>query len=92
MAQNSSAAAAAASSSDANTQKRRWKNDDKAKKAASFCRLHRDALIQNQQIDKWAKWYNEGKKREFPEFDIFGPFTKDEEKVIRLCLRIVLPD
>mmetsp|Transcript_12962 Transcript_12962/g.30743 ORF Transcript_12962/g.30743 Transcript_12962/m.30743 type:complete len:257 (+) Transcript_12962:258-1028(+) len=40
--------------------------------------LHTDVVIRRRQCVNWAKWYLNGEKREYPEFDIFGPFLQDE--------------
>jgi len=58
------------------------RDEKKAKAARAFVGLHSDTVIQNQQCDKWAKWYNNGEDREHPEFDIYGPYTRPEEKVL----------
>lgn len=57
------------------------KTDPKARAAKNILGLHSDTIIQNQECDKWAKWYNNGEKRENPEFDIYGPYVRPEEKV-----------
>ena len=58
-------------------------SSSKGMSSPSHAILHTNPIIRHTQCYKWKEWYSNGPNKEYPEFDIYGPYVGEMETVRR---------